>query len=182
MRIDPLKLPGTFEIHFEPRSDERGYFMRVYDEAIFRDAGLQTVWVQENQSRTLSKHTIRGMHFQRPPHSETKLVRAIAGIVLDVFVDLRKDSPTYGLWDAVELAAERHNAVYIPRGFAHGFCTLTEDCTVQYKVDNAYAPNAEGGLRWDDPTLAIAWPTDSPHLSTKDAAHPLFDHFESPFI
>jgi dTDP-4-dehydrorhamnose 3,5-epimerase len=182
MKIVPLRLSGTFEIIAAPIHDERGYFQRAYDQALMRELGLQTNWVQENQSFSARKHIIRGLHFQRPPSAETKLVRAVQGAVWDVFVDLRNDSPTYGQWDAIELAADMHNMVYIPRGFAHGFCTLTESCLVQYKVDSCYAPGLQGGLRWCDPTLDIDWPTDSPLLSPRDRELGFFKDFVSPFL
>jgi dTDP-4-dehydrorhamnose 3,5-epimerase len=165
----------------DPKEDGRGYFMRTYDEGIFRDHGLTTAWVQENQSRSTRKGLIRGLHFQRPPHAETKLVRVVVGAILDVFVDLRKESETYGQWDSLELSAENHRMAYIPKGFAHGFCTLTDVAVVLYKVDACYEPRAEGGLRWDDRTLSIAWPTAEPYLSAKDRALPAFDGFVSPF-
>jgi dTDP-4-dehydrorhamnose 3,5-epimerase len=156
MKLTPRRLAGAFEIAYEPRADERGSFMRWYDRDIFARAGLPTEWVQANESSS-RRNVVRGLHFQRAPHAETKLVRAISGAVFDVFVDLRRGSPTYGQWDAVELSAEKRNAVLVPRGFAHGFCART-DAVVSYLVDNAYAPQAEGGLAWDDPELAIAWP------------------------
>lgn len=181
MQIQPLRLAGTYEISLLPRGDERGYFMRAYDRAIFEQHGLHREWLQENQSRSTKKHIIRGLHFQKPPHAETKLVRVVAGAVLDVFVDLRKSSASYGEWDSIELTADNQKAVYIPRGFAHGFCTLTEEAVVIYKVDNVYTPAAEGGLRWNDPTLQIQWPTKSPSLSARDERLDLFSDFESPF-
>lgn len=168
MRIRPLKLPGTYEISLTPHKDDRGYFMRAYDENIFRKHSLQTSWVQENQSLSIGRDVIRGLHFQRPPHTETKLIRAINGAIYDTFVDLRRNSETYGKWDSIELSAESQNAVYIPKGFAHGFCTLVENTIVLYKVDSYYAPESEGGIRWDDETLNIPWPADNPHLSNKD--------------
>jgi len=155
--------------------------MRVYDEAIFHEYSLQTSWVQENQSQSIRKYTIRGLHFQRPPHAETKLVRVVTGAILDVFVDLRKDSETYGQWDSIELSADNQKMVYIPKGFAHGFCTLTEKTVVLYKIDSAYASEFEGGLRWNDDTLGIQWPTNGPYLSAKDRMLPSFDEFVSPF-
>jgi dTDP-4-dehydrorhamnose 3,5-epimerase len=142
--------------------------MRTYDESIFRSHNLQTLWVQENQSRSLGRDVIRGLHFQRPDHTETKLIRVIDGAIFDVFVDLRRNSETYGRWDSIELSADTQNAVYIPKGFAHGFCTLAENTIVLYKVDSYYAPKFEDGIRWDDKTLGIPWPTDNPHLSSKD--------------
>jgi len=181
MNIIALSLPGAFKIVLAPRGDERGYFMRTYDEAIFRAHGLETRWVQENQSRSRRKGIIRGLHFQAPPHAETKLVRVVRGAILDVFVDVRTGSPTYGRHEAVELTEDNTTAAYVPKGFAHGFCTLTDDCVVAYKVDAAYAPEAEGGLAWDDPDLGIRWPTDQPFLSEKDRNWPAFKEFVSPF-
>lgn len=181
MNFRPLKLAGCYEIHLDPRRDERGYFMRTFDRDIFGGHGLVTDWLQENQSMSLQRGTLRGLHFQRPPHTETKLVRALAGAVLDVFVDLRADSPTFGQWESVELSANRFNLVYIPKGFAHGFCSLTDDAIVAYHVDACYAPAAEGGIRWDDPTLKITWPVAAPLVSKKDLALPTIHEFTSPF-
>lgn len=173
MNVVPRRLAGTFEIIFAPLRDERGCFMRWYDQETFARAGLPTQWVQANESAS-KRHVVRGLHFQRPPHAEAKLVRAISGSVFDVFVDLRRGSATYGEWDAVELSVQARNAVLIPRGFAHGFCALSDEAVVSYLVDNAYAPHAEGGLAWDDPALAIAWPLAgaTPIVSTKDRAWP----------
>lgn len=181
LRIRPLKLKGTFEIALEPHLDARGYFARVYDEAIFCEHGLTTAWVQENQSLSARKGLIRGLHFQSPPHAETKLIRVVEGAVLDVFVDLRKRSETFGRWDSIELSAENLKMVYLPRGIAHGFCTLTDRALVQYKVDACYAPESEGGVRWDDPTLKIDWPTRDPFVSEKDRNLPAFEELASPF-
>ncbi len=182
MEINSLRLPGTYAIIPTPYFDDRGYFMRVYDRALFAQRGLQTDWLQENQSRSSRSHIIRGLHFQKPPHEEAKLIRVVVGAIFDVFVDLRKNSATYGQWDSIELSAENQRAVYIPKGFAHGFCTLMDDNVVVYKVDRIYAPSAEGGLRWNDPTLQIQWPTKSPSLSTRDERLELFSSFESPFV
>jgi dTDP-4-dehydrorhamnose 3,5-epimerase len=181
MKITPLTLAGAYEITFEPRCDHRGYFTRVYSEDFFRQHGLQTSWVQENQSLTKTIHTIRGLHFQRPPFAETKFIRVVSGAIWDVMVDLRRSSPTYGQWVAVEIAAEKHNAVYIPRGFAHGFCSLTDNVVLVYKVDAPYAPEAEGGVRWDDPMLKIDWPTRHPILSARDSSLPTLSDFQTPF-
>lgn len=181
MDIRPLHLFGCFEIRLAPRRDERGYFMRTFDREVFLRHGLTTNWLQENQSMSLRKWTLRGLHFQNLPHTETKLVRALSGAVLDVFADLRSDSPTFGQWEAVELSAEAFNYVYIPRGFAHGFCSLSENAVIHYHVDAHYAPNAEGGIRWDDATLKIDWPLHSPMVSAKDQALPYFSDFKTPF-
>lgn len=160
---------GVFEIQLSPHRDQRGFFMRVYDEEFFRKNGLHRSWLQENHSRSEKRGVIRGLHFQLPPFSETKLVRCVRGAVFDVFVDLRKGSPTFGSWGSIELSAEKHNMIYIPRGFAHGFCTLTKESEVVYKVDNPYEREAECGLSWNDPDLAISWPVAQPFLSEKDA-------------
>ncbi|WP_234708721.1 MULTISPECIES: dTDP-4-dehydrorhamnose 3,5-epimerase [Kamptonema] len=181
MEIKPLKLQGTYQITLAPRKDDRGYFMRAYDEAIFRDHGLTTAWLQENQSFS-KKGVIRGLHFQKPPHAETKLVRVVSGKILDVFVDLRKNSNTYGQWDSIELSEENHKIAYIPKGFAHGFCSLTETALVLYKVDEIYYPESEGNLRWNDETLAIKWTIDRPLTSSKDAQGESFNDFISPFV
>jgi dTDP-4-dehydrorhamnose 3,5-epimerase len=181
MEITPLRLNGTYQIALAPHGDERGYFMRVWDEQLSRQHGLTTAWMQENQSLSRRKGIIRGLHFQRPPHAETKMIRVAAGAILDVFVDLRKGSHTYGQWDSVELSAQNHRGVYIPRGFAHGFCTLTEEALVVYKVDAYYAPESEGGIRWDDEVLQINWPTRDPLVSEKDKRLPSFKEFVSPF-
>jgi dTDP-4-dehydrorhamnose 3,5-epimerase len=174
----PIK--GLWEVRLSPRLDERGYFMRTYDVDLFVACGLHTSWVQENQSMSVHAGTVRGLHFQRPPHSETKFVRALAGALLDVAVDLRDGSPTYGQHYAIELTASNGKCLYIPKGFAHGFCTLQPHTIVAYKVDHAYAPQSEGGLRWNDPKLRIAWPIDGEPstISTKDAQWPSLDQLE----
>jgi len=178
VRIEPRRLAGTFEIVAEPHADERGHFMRWFDARAFAAAGLPTAWVQANES--LSKRgVVRGLHFQRPPHAETKLVRAVRGRVFDVFVDLRRGSPTFGEWDGVELAASRCNAVLVPKGFAHGFCAISDEALVSYLVDAPYTPHAEGGLAWDDPRLAIPWPLDgAPIVSAKDRRWPRLGELE----
>jgi dTDP-4-dehydrorhamnose 3,5-epimerase len=181
LQIKPLKLEGSFEITLNRLGDARGYFMQTYNKQMFAEHGLQTDWLQENQSLSTRPHTIRGLHFQTPPFAQTKLVRVVRGEILDVFVDLRKDSATFGEWDSVHLSEENCKAAYIPRGFAHGFCTLTDDVLVQYMVDNVYAPESELGIRWDDDDISINWETENPFLSDKDAGLPLFKDLVSPF-
>ena len=168
MEILEKNIKGVYEIQLSPIGDNRGFFMRTFDINEFNKYGLNKVWVQENHSRSTQKGIIRGLHFQLPPYSETKLVRCINGAVLDVFVDLRKDSPTFGQWDSIELSAENKKMIFIPRGFAHGFCTLTEESEVLYKVDNYYSPESENGLLWNDADLNIDWPAKDPVLSEKD--------------
>ena len=177
MKIKEKKLKGAFEIILEPRKDKRGFFMRVYDEKIFKEFGIHRYWVQENHSLTIQKGIIRGLHFQFPPYAETKLIRSIRGSIFDVFVDLRKNSLTFGQWDSVILSQDKFNCAYVPRGFAHGFCTLTTHCEVIYKVDNFYRPEAENGIIWNDDTLKINWPIDNPLLSKKDANLKPFKYF-----
>ena len=162
MEIKPLKLKGTFEISFSRIGDSRGYFMQTYNKELFAECGLQTDWIQENQSLSARLNTIRGLHLQAPPFEQAKLVRVGRGKILDVFVDLRKNSETFSHWDSIELSEENCRAAYIPRGFAHGFCTLTNDVIVQYKVDNIYAPESEMGIRLDDPDIGINWQTENP--------------------
>jgi len=180
MRVESLKLSGTFKITLEPRRDERGYFVRTYDQAVFLAHGLSTNWVQESQSYSI-RNIVRGMHFQRPPFSEVKLVRALWGRIVDVLLDLRKSSETYGQWDSLELSAENHTAVYIPKGFAHGFCTPDSDAVLAYKMDSQYVPEAAGGLLWNDPDVGINWPVQSPMTSESDEGWPALRYFTSPF-
>jgi len=168
VEIKERTIKGVYEITLRPHLDARGFFMRTYDHQIMAERGLDLPWVQENHSKSEEKHIIRGLHFQFPPHSETKLVRCVRGAVLDVFVDLRLGSATFGQWDSIRLDEDNKKMILIPRGFAHGFCTLTEVSEVLYKVDNYYSKPNEGGLLWNDPDIGIQWPTQSPILSDKD--------------
>jgi dTDP-4-dehydrorhamnose 3,5-epimerase len=168
MEFKPRHLPGVWEIRLSPSRDSRGFFMRTYDIELFEQAGLHRPWVQENHSRSERRGVLRGLHFQFPPYAETKLVRCVRGAVLDVFVDLRPESPTFGCWDSVELSEDNCCMVLIPRGFAHGFCTLTQESEVLYKVDSPYRRDHEGGLLWCDSQLNIRWPEAEPFLSEKD--------------
>ena len=181
MHIKPRKLNGIFEITLERINDARGYFMRFYNRQIFAEHGLQSVWEQESVSFNKNKNTLRGLHFQLPPYNETKIVRVAQGALLDVFVDLRKDSETYGEWDGIELSAENDTAVYIPKGFAHGFKTLTENTLVEYKIDASYNAESASGIRWNDASLAVEWNTENPIISARDAELQFFADFDSPF-
>jgi dTDP-4-dehydrorhamnose 3,5-epimerase len=181
MDIKPLSLTGAYLITPTPHRDRRGYFMRVFDEAIFQKQGLQTHWVQESQSHSTQRGIVRGLHFQTPPAAETKLVWVSSGTIFDVLVDLRVGSTTYGQWEAVELSGDNHRIVYIPKGFAHGFCTLTDEVTMHYKMDTFYTPACYSGLRWNDPTVGVNWPEAAPVLSTQDQAWPELSDFASPF-
>ncbi|OGF65046.1 MAG: dTDP-4-dehydrorhamnose 3,5-epimerase [Candidatus Fischerbacteria bacterium RBG_13_37_8] len=168
MLIKERKLRGVYEIELMPYKDSRGYFMRTYSEEIFSNFGMHKKWIQENHSVSLKRGTIRGLHFQFPPYTETKLIRVVKGKIYDVFVDLRKDSPTFAQWDSIILSAANKKMIFIPRGFSHGFCTLTNNCEVIYKVDNSYYPEKEGSILWNDPDLGITWPTQNPIISEKD--------------
>lgn len=159
-------------IDIEPRGDERGFFARTMCRDEFSRHGLVTEYVQQNMSFSRTTGTIRGMHFQRGVHVEAKLVRCIRGEILDVIVDLRAASPTYLRHEGFNLSAGNRRMLYVPPGFAHGFQTLSEDCEVFYAVSAAYAPEAEGGLRHDDPALDISWPLPVTNLSEKDGSWP----------
>lgn len=158
----------------EPKvfGDHRGFFMETWSTKAFDDAGLHYDFVQDNHSYSAAKGTLRGIHFQKGEFAQAKLVRCVRGSILDVAVDLRPSSPTYKKWVAVELSAENKRMFMIPRGFGHGFVTLTDDVEFLYRVDNLYAPKSEGGIRWNDPELAINWGVENPVLSAKDEIAP----------
>ena len=162
---------------FTPRvfGDARGYFFEAYNAQVWREAGVATEFVQDNQAYS-SRGVLRGLHYQRGEHAQAKLVRVIEGEVLDVAVDCRRDSPTYGRHHAVVLSGELHNQFYVPRGFAHGYLVLSETALFAYKCDNYYAPESEGGIRFDDPALGIDWRIDAAaiRLSAKDEVLPSF--------
>ena len=180
------KITGNYEGVYiiEPRifADERGYFFESYSRAAFEAAGLHYDFVQDNQSKSVYG-TVRGLHFQKGEHAQAKLVRVLEGTVLDVAVDLRRTSHTYGQYVAVELSAENNRQLLIPRGFAHGFSVLSETAVFAYKCDNLYCRESEGGIRFDDPSLAIDWRIDPAKALTsdKDKLHPYFSEFESCF-
>lgn len=168
------KIDGLYIIDQELRTDERGYFSRnfCYDE-ILKATGIKFNIKQINQSLSKEKGILRGMHFQIEPKAETKIVQCLSGRIFDVAVDIRKESSTYGQWVATELSNENKKLFFIPKGFAHGFMTLTENCLMQYYLSEFYAPDCERGLRWDDPFLNIEWPMKPKLLSEKDKNWPL---------
>ena len=172
--------------------DNRGWFTETYNRDSFAAIGIDCTFVQDNHSLSRAANTLRGLHFQTPPRGQDKLVRCIRGRIFDVAVDVRRGSPTYGRWVGAELSAENGHQLFIPIGFAHGFVTLEPDCEVTYKCSDTYAPDHDGGIRWDDPTLTalggqdggIDWPTPQgalPELSEKDGRQPLLADFDSPF-
>ena len=172
MHITATKLSGAALIEPERLADERGWFARIYCEREFATHGLPSRMVQTNRSLTRRAGTLRGMHYQLAPHGEDKLVRCEHGAIWDAIVDLRPDSPTYGQWLGVELSEDNARMLLVPRGFAHGFVTLTDNVAVSYQVSNFYTPGAERGARYDDEAFGIKWPIPIKHLSAKDAAWP----------
>lgn len=183
MEIKELEIPGVYKITLAPIMDDRGFFMRAYDLNTLNQFGLNRVWVQENHSRSEQKGVIRGLHFQLPPFSETKLIRCVKGSILDVIVDIRQNSETFGKWISIELSEINKQMLYIPRGFAHGFCTLTEVSEVIYKADNFYSKEFERGILWNDPDLGINWPlVEKPVLSEKDSKNLSFKEFKEKHI
>jgi len=172
MKFIETELPGAFVVKPSVHKDPRGFFVETFNEKAFLDNGIMADFVQDNYSFSTQKGVLRGLHFQYPPHAQAKLVLVIRGSVYDVIVDLRQDSPTFRRWTCVELKSSELNMLYVPRGFAHGFCTLEDNTHVIYKVDSLYAPSADGGIRWDDPDLSISWPSTSPLLSQKDSQLP----------
>ncbi len=181
MQITETKIPGLLIIKPQVYKDSRGYFFESYNQQKFKDAGIATNFVQDNESKS-QKGVLRGLHFQNPPYSQGKLVRVIKGAVLDVAVDLRVGSPTYGQWDSVVLSEENKIMYWVPEGMAHGFLTLENDTIFFYKCTNLYNKEAEGSVRWNDPDLNIQWGTHKPILSDKDKLTPFLKDFKSPFV
>lgn len=175
--FQPMSIADVVLIAPRVHGDERGYLMETYEHEAFRSAGIAAAFVQDNQSQSKRCGTIRGLHFQREPAAQAKLIRVIRGAILDVGVDLRPNSPTYGRWCSAELSSDDGREMFLPRGFAHGFCTLADDTVVAYKVDAAYSKAHEGGIVWNDPRIGINWPVDDRDaiLSDRDRALPEFD-------
>ena len=173
MRFEPIPLSGAYLVHLDPRVDPRGTFARVFCAQEFAAHGLATSFVQANISSNVHAGTVRGMHFQREPHAEVKLVRCTKGAIYDVVVDLREGSPTRLRWFGAELSEQNGLTMYVPKGFAHGYQALSDGATAFYMVSSFYAPEFEGGLRFDDPKLSIQWPRKISDLSDKDAKWPL---------
>src|SRR4051794_16850805 len=183
MDVRDLALPGLVLLRTRRFCDARGYFSETHNERTFQAAGITARFVQDNQSYSAKRGTIRGLHFQLPPASQAKLVRVLQGSVYDVAVDLRVGSSTYGRWVGKTLTAESGEQLFVPRGLAHAFCTLEPHTILAYKVDDFYAPESDSGLIWNDPTLAIAWPVEPQEvvLSDKDLKLGRFADFVSPF-
>jgi dTDP-4-dehydrorhamnose 3,5-epimerase len=171
--ITPLALPDVLLITPKRHGDARGWFAETWSRKAMSAAGVEADFVQDNQAFNARKGTLRGLHFQTAPHAQGKLVRVLKGAIFDVAVDIRPGSPTFGQWVGATLTAEAGEQIWVPRGFAHAYCTLTDDTELFYKVDGQYAPDCEGGIIWNDPDLAIDWPLDGePVLSDKDQKLP----------
>ena len=179
-------IEGVYIIEPDCFGDNRGWFMETYNEAKFKEMGIDNVFIQDNMSFSAQKGTLRGLHYQKSPFSQAKLVRCTRGSVIDVAVDIRKGSPTYGKWTSCLLSEENKRLFFIPRGMAHGFLTLTDNVEFQYKCDNLYNKSSEGGIRYDDPTINIDWGTllngIKPILSEKDMKAPFIEECNANFI
>jgi len=178
MKFTQLSIPGLILIEPQVFGDDRGFFMETYSKREFLDAGIDVDFVQDNHSRS-GKAVLRGLHFQKPPFAQAKLIRVSQGEVLDVAVDIRPDSPTFGKWDSAHLTAENKNMFFIPAGFAHGFYVLSETADFQYKCSNFYDKESEGGILWNDPDINVAWLAANPILSEKDKTWPILKDIEA---
>ena len=176
------ELPDVVVIEPKAFGDDRGWFMETYKQSDFEANGIRVAFSQDNHSRSSVKHVIRGLHYQKDPAAQGKLVRCVLGTIYDVAVDIRRGSPTYGRWVAAELSAENKKLLWVPPGFAHGFCTLTDVSEVVYKTTSEYSAPNDRGVRWDDPALGVQWPTTNPVLSPKDAQAPMLAEADNNFV
>lgn len=181
MQIEPTALADVMILTPRRFGDARGWFSETWNAARMAEAGLDLPWVQDNHSFSAAKGTLRGLHFQSPPRAQDKLVRCSRGAILDVAVDIREGSASYGKWVGVELSAENGRQLLVPKGFLHGFVTLTDDVEVQYKCTDLYSPENDGAVRWNDPAIGVDWGTTTPILSDKDAKAPLLADIGNPF-
>ena len=183
MKVIETKIPGVLIVETDVFGDHRGYFTETYSKPKYEKLGITVDFVQDNMSFSAQKGTLRGLHWQNPPYAQSKLVSCTKGKVIDVAVDIRKGSPTFGQWVSVELSAENHRQFFIPRGFAHGFSVLTDEVIFQYKCDNFYAPQSEGAIAFDDPDLRIDWgiPLNMAIQSEKDKKNTLLRNTELVF-
>jgi dTDP-4-dehydrorhamnose 3,5-epimerase len=184
MKVEQTALPGVILITPPRFGDHRGFFSESYSKTKLSEAGIDMDFVQDNHSMSSTVGTVRGLHFQVPPHAQDKLVRCGKGALFDVAVDIRKGSPTYSQWVGYELSSENGQQLLIPAGFAHGFMTLQPDTEIVYKCTDYYAPKTEGALLWNDPEIGIEWPIQGigPAISDKDAIAPGIDGYDSPFV
>jgi len=178
MRIIPTRLQEVLLVETDVHGDHRGFFTESYHRDRFTEAGIDCEFVQDNHSYSKEAGVLRGLHYQLEPMAQSKLVRVVHGAIYDVAVDIRQGSPTFGQWIGVILSADNMRQLFVPKGFAHGFCTLVPNTHVLYKVDNYYSPRHDRGIAWNDPRLAIDWPVRDPILSDKDRVHPLLEDAE----
>lgn len=181
MLVEPTALADVVIVAPRRFGDARGWFIETWSADAMAKAGLDLPWVQDNHSFSAAKGTLRGLHFQAPPYAQDKLVRCSRGSILDVAVDIRAGSPQYGAWVGVELSADNGKQLLVPKGFLHGFLTLTDGAEVQYKCSQPYSPTHDRSVRWNDPALGVEWGIATPILSDKDAAAPLLAEVGSPF-
>ncbi len=183
LEVEALEIPEVKLLTPKRFGDDRGFFSETYNAARFKAAGIAPDFIQDNHSLSANAGTIRGLHYQAPPFAQAKLVRVLRGAIIDVAVDVRAGSPTYGKWVKAHLSAENGVQIFVPAGFLHGFATLVPDTEISYKVDNYYSAECDGAVIWNDPDLAIDWglPAGEPTLSAKDAQAPRFADFKSPF-
>ncbi|MDW2876422.1 MULTISPECIES: dTDP-4-dehydrorhamnose 3,5-epimerase [Bacillaceae] len=182
MKVQKTYLIDAYIIEPNVFGDNRGFFMESYNAGAFEENGLDYSFIQDNQSLSAESGTVRGLHYQLEPYAQTKLIRATRGAIYDVIVDIRKGSPTFGSWQGFILSEDNKRQLLVPKGFAHGFCTLVKNTEVLYKVDSYYAPEFDRGIQWNDQELKIDWPVTNPILSAKDQAHPPLAQAENNFI
>ncbi|MEB3103754.1 dTDP-4-dehydrorhamnose 3,5-epimerase [Ferviditalea candida] len=181
MNLSETKLQGVYIIEPDVFGDARGFFMETYNRNRFYEQGIDVEFIQDNHSLSVETGVIRGLHYQLNPKAQTKLVRVAAGAIYDVVVDIRKSSPTFGQWTGVILSEANKRQLLVPKGFAHGFCTIVPNTQVLYKVDEYYSPEHDRGILWSDPKLGIDWPASNPILSDKDRRHPILEDAEINF-
>lgn len=181
MKKTPLKLKGAVSLEPVVHGDHRGFFMESYNEQVMKQLGVSYDFIQDNQSLSADPGVLRGLHYQLNPKAQTKLIRVLTGAIYDVILDIRKSSPTFGQWIGVILSEYNKRQLLVPKGFAHGFCTLTPNTQVLYKVDEYYSPENDRGILWNDPALDIDWPISEPLLSDKDRKHPVLADAELNF-
>ena len=182
MKKIETKLKDAYVLEPTVFGDHRGFFMESYNQETFKQLGIEIDFIQDNHSLSETPGTLRGLHYQLEPKAQTKLVRVTRGAIYDVIVDIRKGSPTYGRWQGFILSAENKRQLLVPKGFAHGFCTITPNTEVQYKVDELYSPEHDAGILWNDPALNIDWPMNDMILSDKDKNNPLLENARNNFV
>lgn len=181
MKVTPLKLEGAYLLEPIVHEDHRGFFMESYNEHVMKKNGLSIAFIQDNQALSKEAGVLRGLHYQLNPKAQTKLIRVLTGAIYDVIVDIRRSSPTFGQWFGVIISETNKRQLLVPKGFAHGYCTLVPDTQVFYKVDEYYSPEQDRGILWNDPDLNIDWPVSEPLLSVKDEKQPLLAEAELNF-